>query len=135
MNTVLRHSNVLHLHQQVCHNIGDTIVRTSRFTQAIILSSKKTLKTYRNSTTSLWNWSINDLLLEQKGKLHEFRHFHQRSAVCVLRGTLRLRERRDEDEDLGHFDNLLRNRQIDVIVVGLTEDTSVCAPTPTINWQ
>ena len=24
---------MLHLHQQVCHNIGDTIVRTSRFTK------------------------------------------------------------------------------------------------------
>ena len=32
VNTVLRYSNVLHLHQQVCHNIGDTMVRTSRFT-------------------------------------------------------------------------------------------------------
>ena len=32
VNAVLRHSNVLHLHQQVCHKIGDTIVRTSRFT-------------------------------------------------------------------------------------------------------
>ena len=32
VNTVLRYSNVLHLHQQVCHGIGDTTVRTSRFT-------------------------------------------------------------------------------------------------------
>ena len=32
VNTVLRYSNVLHLHQQVCHNIGDTMVRTPRFT-------------------------------------------------------------------------------------------------------
>ena len=32
VNAVLRHSNVLHLHQQVCHKIGNTIVRTSRFT-------------------------------------------------------------------------------------------------------
>ena len=30
--TVLRFSNVLHLHQSVCHKIGDTMVRTSRFT-------------------------------------------------------------------------------------------------------
>ena len=32
VNTVLRYSNVLHLHQHVCHEIGDTMVRTSRFT-------------------------------------------------------------------------------------------------------
>ena len=32
VNTVLRYSNVLHLHQRVCHEIGDTMVRTSRFT-------------------------------------------------------------------------------------------------------
>ena len=32
VNTVLRYSNVLHLHQHVCHDIGDTMVRTSRFT-------------------------------------------------------------------------------------------------------
>ena len=32
----------------------------------------------------------------------------------MLRGTLRLRERRDEDEILGHLDNLLGNRQIKV---------------------
>ena len=35
VNTVLRYSNVLHLHQHVCHEIGDTIVRTSRFTEMI----------------------------------------------------------------------------------------------------
>ena len=54
-----------------------------------ILSREKTLRTSR---------SVNDLLLEQKGKRHEFRHFHC-SVVCVLRKTLR--ERRDEDEILG----------------------------------
>ena len=32
VNTVLRYSNVLHLHQRVCHKVGDTVVRTSRFT-------------------------------------------------------------------------------------------------------
>ena len=32
VNTVLRYSNLLHLHQHVCHEIGDTMVRTSRFT-------------------------------------------------------------------------------------------------------
>ena len=32
VNTVLRYSNVLHLHQRVCHINGDTMVRTSRFT-------------------------------------------------------------------------------------------------------
>ena len=32
VNTVLRYSNVLHVHQHVCHEIGDTMVRTSRFT-------------------------------------------------------------------------------------------------------
>ena len=32
VNTVLRYSNVLHLHQRVCHKVGDTMVRTSRFT-------------------------------------------------------------------------------------------------------
>ena len=32
VNTVLRYSNVLHLHQRVCHQVGDTMVRTSRFT-------------------------------------------------------------------------------------------------------
>ena len=31
VNTVLRYSNVLHL-QRVCHKVGDTMVRTSRFT-------------------------------------------------------------------------------------------------------
>ena len=31
-NTVLRYSNVLHLHQRVCHRVGDPMVRTSRFT-------------------------------------------------------------------------------------------------------
>ena len=30
VDTVLRYSNVLHLHQRVCHKIGDTMVRTSR---------------------------------------------------------------------------------------------------------
>ena len=35
VNTVLRYSNVLHLHQHVCHEIGDTMVRTSRFTLLI----------------------------------------------------------------------------------------------------
>ena len=32
VNTVLRYSNLLHLHQRVCHKVGDTMVRTSRFT-------------------------------------------------------------------------------------------------------
>ena len=32
VTTALRYNNVLHLHQHVCHEIGDTIVRTSRFT-------------------------------------------------------------------------------------------------------
>ena len=32
VNTVLRYSNELQLHQHVCHEIGDTMVRTSRFT-------------------------------------------------------------------------------------------------------
>ena len=32
VNTVLRYSNVLHLHQRVCHKVSDTMVRTSRFT-------------------------------------------------------------------------------------------------------
>ena len=32
--TVLRYSNVLHLRQHVCHVIGDTMVRTSRFTRS-----------------------------------------------------------------------------------------------------
>ena len=44
MNTVLRYSNVLHLHQHVCHDIGDTIVRTSRFTGSICAPDKATLK-------------------------------------------------------------------------------------------
>ena len=35
VNTVLRYSNMLHLHQHVCHEIGDTIVRTSRFTNTM----------------------------------------------------------------------------------------------------
>ena len=35
VDTVLRYSNVLHLHKRVCHKIGDTMVRTSRFTSAI----------------------------------------------------------------------------------------------------
>ena len=35
VNTVLRYSNVLHLHQRVCHKVGDTMVRTSRFTRTI----------------------------------------------------------------------------------------------------
>ena len=35
VNTVLRHSSVLHLHQRVCHKVGDTMVRTSRFTRLI----------------------------------------------------------------------------------------------------
>ena len=35
VNTVLRYSNVLHLHQRVCHKVGDTMVRTSRFTQRV----------------------------------------------------------------------------------------------------
>ena len=30
VNTVLRYSNVLHLHQRVCHKVGDTMVRTSK---------------------------------------------------------------------------------------------------------
>ena len=32
VNTVLRYSNVLHLHQRDCHKVGDPMVRTSRFT-------------------------------------------------------------------------------------------------------
>ena len=32
VNTVLRYSNELHLRQRVCHKVGDTMVRTSRFT-------------------------------------------------------------------------------------------------------
>ena len=32
VDTVLRYSNVLHLHQRVCHKVGDSMVRTSRFT-------------------------------------------------------------------------------------------------------
>ena len=39
VNTVLRYSNVLHLHQHVCHEIGDTMVRTSRFTDTLSQSS------------------------------------------------------------------------------------------------
>ena len=34
-NTVLRYSNMLHLHQRVCHRVGDPMVRTSRFTASI----------------------------------------------------------------------------------------------------
>ena len=32
VNSVLRYSNVLHLHQRVCHKVSDTMVRTTRFT-------------------------------------------------------------------------------------------------------
>ena len=32
VDTVLRYSNVLHLHHRVCHKVGDTMVRTSRIT-------------------------------------------------------------------------------------------------------
>ena len=32
VHTVLRYSNVFHLHQRVCHEVDDTMVRTSRFT-------------------------------------------------------------------------------------------------------
>ena len=32
VDTVLKFSNVLLLHQRVCHKIGDSMVRTSRFT-------------------------------------------------------------------------------------------------------
>ena len=35
VNTVLRYSNVLHLHQRVCHKVSDTMVRTSRFTDCV----------------------------------------------------------------------------------------------------
>ena len=35
VNTVLKYSNVLHLHQRVCHKVDDTMVRTSRFTQTL----------------------------------------------------------------------------------------------------
>ena len=34
VNTVLRYSHVLHLHQRVCHKVGGTMVRTSRFTES-----------------------------------------------------------------------------------------------------
>ena len=36
VNTVLRCSNVLHFHQRVCHQVDDTMVRTSRFTVLMI---------------------------------------------------------------------------------------------------
>ena len=36
VNAVLRYSDVLHLHQQVCHSIGDTIARASRFTVSVV---------------------------------------------------------------------------------------------------
>ena len=35
VNTVFRNSNMLHLHQHVCHEIGDAMVRTSRFTEKL----------------------------------------------------------------------------------------------------
>ena len=37
VDTVLRYSNVLHLHQRVCHKIGDTMVHTSRFTASQLI--------------------------------------------------------------------------------------------------
>ena len=40
VNTVLRYSNVLHLHQHVCHEIGDTMVRTSRFTSLFVTGGR-----------------------------------------------------------------------------------------------
>ena len=42
VNTVLRYSNVLHLHQHVCHEIGDTMVRTSRFAIQTLLPTPAT---------------------------------------------------------------------------------------------
>ena len=41
VNTVLRYSNVLHLHQRVCHKVGDTMVRTSRFTNWLVGADSK----------------------------------------------------------------------------------------------
>ena len=52
VNTVLRYSNVLHLHQRVCHKVGDTMVRTSRFTIPISWMCKKHTSVSHSSTES-----------------------------------------------------------------------------------
>ena len=63
VNTVLRYSNVSHLHQRVRHKIGDTIVRTSRFTG--------------NFTRDEWN-----------NLLHLFNLSHFSSTCCAENSSL-----------------------------------------------
>ena len=76
MNAVLRYSNVLHLHQQVCHNNGDTMVRTSRFTEANLMNFRESLEelpgsevTEDQKTMAVWSmmWMVQRRKEEKMG--------------------------------------------------------------------
>ena len=71
------------------------------------------MNTSRRKTAHLRNWNVSDLPMDHKNRRHEFRHFHQLFHHLLHRETpapaMTARRR-----DLGHFDNLLRNEQVEM---------------------
>ena len=61
---------MLRLHQQVCHSIGNTIVRTSRFTltKEAPCSCSKKKRTY----TSMWDRWTNDQVYRESQLAHDW---------------------------------------------------------------
>ena len=71
------------------------------------------MNTSRRKTANLRNWNVSDLPMDRVSKRHEFRHFHQLFRHLLHRETpapATTARRRD----LGHFDNLLGNEQVEV---------------------
>ena len=74
VNTCLRYSTVLHLHQRVCHKVGDTMVRTSRFTH-------KDDVTAEPKRPAIFNAVVEDISLSRRCCSSKSAHF---AAFCYL---------------------------------------------------
>ena len=71
----------------------------------VALFWEETLKTcIARDTTSARNWSAS-VLLDEEGRRHDSRHFHQ--LLRHLRLTENRAKRTGWTQDLGHFDHLL----------------------------
>ena len=89
-------------------NVGDLLHRRGG-----ILSREKTLKT-STSTTPSANWNVNrllDRLPDDLDKRHDRRRYHQ--LFHRLRRTKDCASSAGWTHDLGHFDNLLGNREVE----------------------
>ena len=90
VNTVLRYSNVLHLHQHVCPEIGDNIVRTSRYSHSsnfLLPATHLTIWSFaRKPQFFVVGRTVTDLSLSFASVQHVL--FCSNSPLCFLQNFL-----------------------------------------------